>query len=91
MLKKNSTKLPMDKVGKMAKSLGVDPINLYKLCMTEYCPDTWEMIQGLLTQPTLTNNELEIIFAIRESHLVDPKLPSRKEKQRLLELIDEWK
>ena len=87
MLKKNLTKLPIDKVGPMAKSLGVDPLHLYKLCMMEYYPQTWAMIQGFLNQPTLTENELEIIKVIRESNVDNPKLSSEEDKVRLLELV----
>ena len=88
MLKKNLTKLPIDKVGLMAKSLGVDPLHLYKLCMMEYYPATWTMIQGFLTQPTLTENELEIIEVIRQSNLINPKLATEEDKVRLLEFVN---
>ena len=87
MLKKGLTKLPIDKVGLMAKSLGVDPLHLYKLCMVEYYPSTWEMIQGFLHQPTLTENEMEIIQIIRESNVINPKLRNEEDKVRLLEFV----
>jgi hypothetical protein len=87
MLKKGLSKLPMDKVGLMAKSVGVDPVHLYKLCMEEYYPSTWEMLQGFLSQPTLTKNELEFIHVIRKSALMNPKLRSEKDENRLLDFI----
>lgn len=87
MLKKGLTKLPIDKVGPLAKSLGVDPLHLYKLCMTEYYPSTWEMLQGFLHQPTLTENEMEFIHIIRESNVINPKLRNEDDKVRLLEFI----
>lgn len=91
MLKKNLTKLPIDKVGAMAKSLGVDPVHLYKMCMAEYYPQTWAMIEGFLDQPVLTESELEIVKTIRESNVVNPKLRTEEDKQRLLEFVNTLK
>lgn len=88
MLKKNLTKLPIDKVGKMSKSLGLDPTHLYKMCMAEYYPDTWSVIQSFLDQPTLTENELEFIEVIRQSNVVNPKLAEEEDKIKLLDFIN---
>ena len=88
MLKKNLSKLPIDKIGKMAASLSIDPVHLYTMCMKEYYPDTWAGIQSFLKTPTLTENELEIIKVIRESNVVNPKLKSEADKVRLLEFAN---
>ena len=91
MLKKGLTKLPIDKIGVMSKSLGVDPLHLYRMCMMEYYPDTWKMLQGFLNQPTLTEHELEIISVIRESNVINPKLRTEEDKIKLLEFINTLK
>lgn len=65
MIKQGKTKVPLAKIGLMARSLEVDPIYLFALCMNEYMPDTWAAIESLSSQPILTKNELEIIKAVR--------------------------
>lgn len=87
MLKKNATKLPIDKIGKLSKSLGVDSVHLYKMCMAEYYPDTWAVIQGFLAQPVLTENEMEIVKVIRESNVINPKLRTEEDRVKLLEFV----
>lgn len=88
MLKSNLTKLPIDKVGLMAKSLGVDAVHLYKLCMAEYYPDTWKVIQGMLDQPVFTANEIEFIDVLRQSNTINPKLKTEEEKIELLQFVN---
>lgn len=65
MIKQGKTKLPLAKIGLMARSLEVDPIYMFALCMNEYMPETWEAIESLKDQPLLTKNEVEIIKAVR--------------------------
>lgn len=48
MIKQGKTKLPMDKIGSMARALQTDPFELYRLCMQEYLPSTWEAIEPIL-------------------------------------------
>lgn len=91
MLKKNSTKLPIDKVGRLSKSLGIDPVHLYKMCMAEYYPDTWAVIQGFLIQPIFTANEIEIIEVIRQSNVINPKLRTEEDRIKLLKVVNSLK
>lgn len=88
MLKKNLTKLPIDKVGKMSKALGIDPVHLYKMCMSEYYPDTWVVVQGFLSQPLLTANELELIEVVRQSNVINPKVRTEAERHKLLDFVN---
>lgn len=67
MIKQGKTKLPLTKIGPMARALGVDPIFLFRLVMSEYMPETWEAIEALSTQPTLTKNEIAVVEAMREA------------------------
>jgi transcriptional regulator with XRE-family HTH domain len=74
MIKQGKTKLPLAKVGPMARALGVDPIYLFQLAMSEYLPETWEAIEALRDQPLLTENELEVVGAMRSANLGTKKL-----------------
>lgn len=69
MIKQGKTRLPRDKVVKMAKSLSIDPINLMKMMYLEYYPDEWTMLESLIGQPVLTDDELYFINIIREANL----------------------
>lgn len=91
MLKKGDTKLPLEKIGKFAKAIEVDPIHLFKLCMSEYQPETWIEIQKMLGQPVLTVNELEILELIRGANVENPRLRTDEERTRLLEAIQTLK
>ncbi|UUZ75397.1 hypothetical protein LP414_27155 [Polaromonas sp. P1(28)-13] len=89
MLKQGRSKLPMGRVGVMAKALGVDPLFLFSLVMNEYEPETWATIQEfVLKQPLVTNNEMEIIELVRTAKVVNPKLRTIEERQRLLTAIN---
>lgn len=50
MIKQGKSKLPMDKIGMMAHALQTDPFDLYRRCMREYLPSTWESISPILEQ-----------------------------------------
>jgi len=93
MIKQGKTKLPMSKVGPMARALGVDPKHLYRLVMQEYEPDTWEALQDIIFTPslTLTQNEVEIIECIRQSKVPNPRLRNDTERAALLAVIDTLK
>lgn len=91
MIKKGSTKLPLDKVGNFAKAIGVDAIHLFKLCMQEYQPDTWREIENIINQPVLTANEIEIIETIRRAKVINPQLRTDEEQARLIAFIDSLK
>lgn len=67
MFKKGSTKVPMNRIGPLAKALGADPAHMLRLAMQEYMPDTWESIEETLKSTVLTANELKLIHAYREA------------------------
>lgn len=64
MIKQGKTKLPLAKVGVMAKALETDPIHLLKLCLSEYQPETWEAISPLFDE-LLTKDEMVLINSFR--------------------------
>ena len=67
MLKKGSSKLPVDKVGLMSKALGVDPTYLLQLTMTEYHPQAWREIElSVGSERIVTRDEFKLVGLIRE-------------------------
>lgn len=65
MFKQGSTRLPLTKVGPMAIALDVDPLELFRLALGEYAPDTLIAIDAFLSPSLLTKNERELIDAFR--------------------------
>lgn len=66
MFKTGSTKLPLNRIGPLAKALDVDPAHLLRLVMLEYAPDTWQAIENIMQSTLLTANELELVRAYRQ-------------------------
>jgi hypothetical protein len=56
MIKQGHTKLPLGRVGALAKALNMDPFILFKLCMSEYHPETWKSIEPHLSS-AMTGDE----------------------------------
>jgi hypothetical protein len=67
MIKTGATKLPINKVGPLARALHVDPAHLLRLVMEEYLPETWETIQGIVGQSLLSDGEVEVLRVIHEA------------------------
>jgi transcriptional regulator with XRE-family HTH domain len=89
MLKQGTSKLPISRVGVMAKALGVDPLYLFQLAMNEYEPETWASIEELiLRQPFVSQNEMDIIQLVRQANVVNPKVRTIEEKERILSAIN---
>lgn len=66
MIKQGRTKLPLGKVGSMAKALELDPTYLIKLCIEEYQPETWDAIRPYMDE-IVTADELSIVLSIRNA------------------------
>lgn len=64
MIKQGKTKLPLSKVGRIAKALETDPVLLLKLCMASYVPDTWKFIEPYM-ESTLTHDEAVLLSSCR--------------------------
>lgn len=67
MFKTGATKLPLNRIGPLAKALDVDPSHLLRLVMLEYAPETWEAIESIMQSTLLTANELALIRTYREA------------------------
>lgn len=66
MFKTGATKLPLNRIGPLAKAIDIDPAHLLRLVMLEYAPDTWEAIENIMQSTLLTANELELVRAYRQ-------------------------
>ena len=69
MIKQGRTKLPLAKVGLMARALGVDPGHLFKITMQEYYPETWDALEATLGGFVATTNEVKVIEQLRKAGL----------------------
>lgn len=67
MFKQGKTRVPLDKVGLLAKALEIDPAFFLQKVMGEYMPDTLAALQSVLEGLQLTQNERELITAYRET------------------------
>ena len=63
MFKQGNTKLPLNRIGPLAKALEVDPAHLLRLAMREYLPDTWDSIENAMQSTLMTARELDLIRA----------------------------
>jgi hypothetical protein len=91
MIKQGKTKVPLTKIGSMAKALEVDPVFFFKLVMNEYNPDLLDVITSITSQPIITNNEMDFIRVIRSSKVTNPKLRTEAEKKKFKEFVDSLK
>jgi predicted XRE-type DNA-binding protein len=67
MIKQGLTKLPINKVGPMARALNVDPVYLLRLVMMEYHPGSWETIDEFLGTQLVSKQELSLLKFIRKA------------------------
>jgi hypothetical protein len=65
MFKTGATRLPLDRVGPLAKALEIDSAYLLRKVMLEYAPATLLAIENALKTVLLTANEVELIRAYR--------------------------
>ncbi|MFH1819647.1 MAG: hypothetical protein ABIK82_22680 [Pseudomonadota bacterium] len=79
MFKKGQTKLPINRVGPLAKALNVDPAHLLRLVLLEYLPDTWE--NRLRLQHAETDRAFEAKVARKKA--------DRKRRDEFIEQIRE--
>lgn len=91
MIKQGKTKLPINKVPAMATALGVDPIHLMRLVMTEYAPEIWEVLNGLLGHSLISDGDREILNIVHANgHGVDIYPVTDEEKLELASLALKW-
>ena len=67
MIKQGVTKLPTNKVSLFAKALGVDPLHLLRLTLSEYMPDTWAAIDEIAGRALMTESEQRLLEVVRKT------------------------
>lgn len=91
MIKQGKTKLPINKIPAFAKALGVDPVHLLRITMSEYMPETWDVMESLLGEAIITEGEkkvLEIVRARGEGLDVAPE--GAAEVLEFEQIVDKW-
>ncbi|MEO8298467.1 MAG: helix-turn-helix transcriptional regulator [Burkholderiales bacterium] len=90
MLKTGTTRLPINKVPKIARALATDPVELLVMCFKEYQPENWEAIKPLLDL-SLTSDERRLIRALRFSigglYLASLSNEAKKHLEEFLECL----
>lgn len=89
MFKQGKTKVPLDKVTKLAKVLDIDPKMLLRRWMIEYDPSMLKILEEYFGE-NITKNELQIINEIRRlSNGSDPGISSIGHKVALENFVNE--
>lgn len=66
MIKHGETKLPLEKIGSMARALRVDPRFLFELTLREYEPGLWEVAKDVFgADMFLTGHEQRLVNRLR--------------------------
>jgi transcriptional regulator with XRE-family HTH domain len=89
MIKQGKTKVPIGKIGRLAKALDIDPVFFLKMCLQEYNPDMMEAIVTIIGTPVITRNEYEIIEVIRESKVANPRIANDQQRLALLDVVNQ--
>jgi transcriptional regulator with XRE-family HTH domain len=86
MFKQGSTKVPVNKIGPLARILEVDAVWLLRRALREYSPDLWEALEETLG-PRVTANAVEILSALRvATDDTNPRLNGPAAKVKIEEL-----
>ncbi len=86
MFKQGSTKLPLDKVGPLAKALEIAPEDLFLKVMTEYMPETFEALSPFLCGLMLSKDELELIDNFRTFKALEEKRLANNKRAKPVKL-----
>lgn len=65
MLKQGKTKVPLDKIGPLSRSLGVDGRDFFRLVLGEYMPETLRAIEPYMTIEGMTPQETFLLETFR--------------------------
>lgn len=91
MLKQGTTKVPINRIPKLAEALGVDPVHMLRVVMKEYMPDAWEAISGILETTLISEDEAKILSIVRRAAGGRPVSPANELEELALEsVVKEW-
>ncbi len=65
MFKQGKTKVPLDKIGPLARSLGVDGREFFRIVLGEYMPETLMALELYMTIEGMTNQETFLLETYR--------------------------
>lgn len=86
MYKQGRSKIPLNKIPKLAKILGLDPKFLVRKYLLEYDPEKLKIFESVFGVSSITENEMQIIDEIRRAtNNTDPKMRTIKQKDKLIE------
>lgn len=90
MIKQGRIKLPLNRVGPLAKALNVDPVHLLRLTLSEYMPGTWDAIKDLVGDRLISAADRALLEVVhKEAGGVD--IPMTDERRReLAKLVKAW-
>lgn len=86
MFKQGATKLPLDKIGPLAKALEITPDELFFKVMTEYMPETFEALSPFLCGQMLSKDELEMLDNYRTFKSLESKRLANNKRAKLVKL-----
>ena len=87
IIKSGRTKLPVEKVPKLASILRIDPAFMLRKMLMEYDPEKLKIYEKLF-DTAITKNELIILDEIRRlSNNSDPSLRTIAQKEKLEEFV----
>lgn len=69
MFKRGLSKIPLDKAGRVASAVGLDPREFWYKCLKEYLPEVFKEFESINKQPVLTSTEISFIKAARINKL----------------------
>jgi transcriptional regulator with XRE-family HTH domain len=84
MFKQGLTKVPIEKVPKLAELLECDPLMLLQMTMNEYKPEEFKAIMEICGLP-ISKNERKIIEIIREKSGKRDRDPDYQNNRKLVE------
>lgn len=86
MFKQGLTKLPLDKIGPLAKALDIAPDDLFFKVMAEYMPETFEALSPFLCGQMLSKDELEMLDNYRTFKVLEAKRLANNKRAKPVKL-----
>lgn len=65
MLKTGAMKLPLNKVGSMARVLGIDPVFMLERVLSDSAPEMWAALNEVIGSRLVTGNEMSLVTFVR--------------------------
>ena len=85
MLRKGHAKIPLKMAPALAEAMRCDPKHFTMLCLKEYEPEVFKIINDLILNDRfiITENEQEIIELLREVNPTNPKIRDGEQRASL--------